>query len=82
MLNQDYKLATKCIAFRIKKVLPALIHEDQTAYLEDRYIGENINKILSLINYTNENRTPALLVLVDFEKAFDKLNLMLLLILI
>ena len=42
LLNQDYKLATKCIALRIKKVLNDIIHSDQTGFLPNRYIGEKL----------------------------------------
>ncbi len=62
LLNIDYKLAAKCIATRIKKHLSSLIHNNQTGFLKYRYIGENINRILSILNLTDE-------VLVDFEKA-------------
>lgn len=33
LLNVDYKLATKCIARRLRKVLPHLIKRDQTGYI-------------------------------------------------
>ena len=36
LLNTDYKVATKSIAARIAKVLPSLIHEDQTRYINWR----------------------------------------------
>lgn len=71
LLNGDYKLATKIIAFRIKSVLKSIIHSDQTGFIKDRYIGENINKIMNVIDYTNLNEIPAILVCIDFEKAFD-----------
>ena len=58
----------------MKKVLPTLIDEDQTGFLENRYIGENINKIINLMDFVDENDIPALLILVDFEKAFDRLE--------
>ena len=74
MLNQDYKLVAKCIAERIKSFLPKLIHNDQTGFLKGRFIGENINRILSLMDITDERNVPALLVLIDFEKAFDSLE--------
>jgi hypothetical protein len=74
LLNQDYKLATKAIAKRLCKVLPKLIDPDQTGFLKDRYIGENIFKITNLMNYVDENNIPALLLSADFEKAFDSLE--------
>ena len=35
LLNVDYKIASKAIATRIKK----LIHTDQTGFMKDRFIG-------------------------------------------
>ena len=42
LLNVDYKIATKTIANRLKKVLPKLIHDSQTGFLKGRNINENI----------------------------------------
>ena len=39
LLNCDYKIATKAIAARMKKVLPDLINSDQTGFLKGRSIG-------------------------------------------
>ena len=74
LLNQDYKLVAKSIAFRLKKTLSKIINEDQTGFMENRYIGENINKIINLMDFVDENDIPAILILVDFEKAFDRLE--------
>ncbi len=40
--NTDYKTIAKLIANRLKNVLPLLINNDQTGYLKNRYVGENI----------------------------------------
>ena len=42
LLNYDYKIASKCIANRIQKILPKLINNDQTGFLKGRVIGENM----------------------------------------
>ena len=42
LLNTVYKIAAKAIANRIRLVLPNLINHDQTGFLKDRFIGENI----------------------------------------
>ena len=72
LLNVDYKLATKCIARRLEKVLPHLIERDQTGYIKGRYIGENIRAISDIIEQ-HENKEGMILFL-DFEKAFDSLE--------
>ena len=46
-LNCDYKIATKAIASRIKMVLPKLVSNDQTGFIKDRFIGENIRLIFN-----------------------------------
>ena len=71
LLNVIYKLASACIANRIKKVLNKLINEDQTGFIAGRYIGENIRNLYDLLHYTEKNKIPGLLLLIDFEKAFD-----------
>ena len=74
LLNTDYKIATKCIACRLKKTIPSIINKDQTGYLKGRYIGENIRVIYDIIAYIDENEVPGLLFFADFEKAFDKID--------
>ena len=71
LLNSDYKLIAKVIATRIKACLNFIIHSDQTGFLKDRYIGENIIKAISIIEYAEQEDLPALLMFVDYEKAFD-----------
>ena len=71
LLNRDYKIASKCIASRIQKFLSRLIDNDQTKFLKNRFIGENIRLVDSVINYANT--IPGLLLFIDFEKAFDSL---------
>ena len=74
ILNTDYKIIAKCLALRLKKVLPEIISNDQTGFLPGRYIGENIRLVLDMIDYTNITNLPGLMLLADFEKAFDKLE--------
>ena len=74
VLNTDYKLLTKCLAQRLKKVLDEIISSDQTGFIKGRYIGENIRIALDMIDYTNFNNTPGFMLLADIEKAFDKLE--------
>ena len=74
LLNVIYKLASGCIAERLKSVLPKLISSDQTGFISGRYIGENTRMIYDIMNYTEENNIPGLLLIIDFEKAFDTIS--------
>ena len=74
LLNTDYKIMTKCIALRLKKVLPIIIHTNQTGFMKDRYIGFNIRLILDLIEYAEQENKPGMIFSIDFEKAFDSVS--------
>lgn len=71
LLNTSYKLASACIANRIKPYLYTLINEDQTGFLSGRFIGENIRTIYDVMFYCEKENIPGILLLIDFEKAFD-----------
>ena len=72
LLNTDYKIATKCIANRLEKVLPLLIGSNQTGYIKGRFICENIRLISDIIaQYENDQ---GMIFFPDFEKAFDLLE--------
>ena len=55
-------------------VIPRIINHDQTGFLKNRFIGENIRLLDSIINYTDTEQIPGLLLFVDFEKAFDSVE--------
>ena len=48
LLNSDYKIATKSIASRVRKVIPRIINHGQTGFLKNRFIGENIRLLIVL----------------------------------
>ena len=71
LLNVSYKIASSAIANRLKKILDLIISEDQTGFVANRYIGENTRIIYDIMFYTEKYNLPGLLLLIDFEKAFD-----------
>ena len=74
LLNVIYKIASACIAERIKTTLTELISDDQTGFISGRYIGENTRLIYDILHITDEQDIPGLLLIVDFEKAFDSIS--------
>ena len=54
LTNVDAKIAFKVIAARIVKVLPEIIHGNQTGYVSGRYIGEAARSILHIMEYTEK----------------------------
>ena len=62
------------IANRIKPILNDIISPSQTGFLKGRFIGENSRLVYDIIDWLNNNRKTALMLLADFEKAFDTIN--------
>ena len=71
LLNISYKIASGCIANRIKTVLPSIIHLDQSGFMANRFTGENIRLLYDTLKLSLQKEKPGLLLLIDFEKAFD-----------
>ena len=74
LLNVDYKIISKACASRLKQVLPNLISPQQTAYIENRFIGENGRLIADIIEITDALNKEGFLVTMDIEKDFDSLD--------
>jgi Reverse transcriptase (RNA-dependent DNA polymerase) len=74
LLNVSYKIASACIANRIKPILNKIISCDQTGFLPGRFIGENIRLIYDIMTYTEQAKAPGMLLLIDFAAAFDSLS--------
>ena len=54
--------------------MPQLIEDDQTGYITGRFIGSNIRLVEDIIILTSMNKITGILLIIDFEKAFDSLR--------
>jgi len=54
--------------------LPRLIHSEQTGFIKGRFIGQNIRLFNDLMEYTEDQKVPGILLFADFEKAFDTIE--------
>ena len=74
LLCADYKIIAKALANRLQIALNQIIHSDQTFGIFGMSIMNSIWLVRDLIDYSNEVREPGILVSLDFEKAFDRVN--------
>ena len=74
LLNVDYKILTKILVNRIKEVLHTIIYPDQKGVVPDRYLGENIIKIISTIDKLKTEDNVGVLISADFYKSLDSLE--------
>ena len=70
MENIDYKIATKTIADTISKVLQKLINEDQTGYVKDGYMGQNIRLVKDIMKVTSLDNISSMAIFIDFKTSF------------
>ena len=51
-----------------------LISETQTAFITGRFISKNARIVYDIMHYLEEKKQQGLLMLVDFQKAFDSIS--------
>ena len=74
LLCVDFKVISKVISNRIREVLNTIIHTDQNGFVPGRNISNNIRKAYDVLDYTSRKNIAAVLISVDFEKAFDRVE--------
>ena len=74
LLCSDYKVISKAIANKMKKILSSVVHADQTCSVPGRSIFSNLFLVRDIIRYTNEKRIKGYILTIDQEKAFDRVD--------
>ena len=72
LLNVDYKIVSK--AAKLKDILPKIISSEKSAYVKNRFIGENGRLISDIIEVADLFNIEGYTVTMDIEKAFDSLD--------
>ena len=74
LLNTDYKFLTGMIANRIYPYLPSLIGIDQACAVDGRRMEDQLICIQDIYDYITQFKKKALIMSLDLEAAFDKIN--------
>ena len=74
LLSTDFKILAKIMATRIKEVLPDFVTSEQTRFMANRSIYDNIRKTIDIIADVNRNKRSVVIVSIDFEKCFDRIE--------
>ena len=74
LLNTDYKILAKIVALRMEPALDKIMHSSQTGFMKNRNISHDIRKIIAIIKYTEQEQIDILIISLDFEKAFDRVE--------
>ena len=73
LLCLDYKILTKILANRLKKILPVVMSEEQDASIPHRTIFNNLFLTRDLIRYTKEKNIPSYILQIEPKKKLTKL---------
>ena len=74
LLDIVYKLIAKVLANRLSKVIGKIVSSDQTGFVKNRFIGENLRLIADVIDYCKMDNLNGILLAIDYSSAFDCLE--------
>jgi hypothetical protein len=74
LLGSIYKILAKTLAGRIQPALSHIIRPNQTGFVEGRSILDNIFMAQEALGWAEESDQDLVLLLLDFEKAFDRIE--------
>lgn len=74
LLNTDYKLFTKVIAQHLLDNIKQMVHQDQTGFIPNQSIYNNIRLATSIIKYAELANEDEAIVTLDQKKGYDKIR--------
>jgi len=72
--NCSIKILTKVLTMRIQGEIPRLINIKQTGFIKGRSIADTFVYALELVQVCHKRKKPAIVLKLDFAKAFDTVN--------
>jgi len=74
LLGSIYKILAKALAGRIQSALTHIIRPNQMGFVEGRSILDNVFMAQEALGWAEESEQDLVLLLLDFEKAFDRIK--------
>ncbi len=70
----ENKILAKVLAKRLDPILPTIIGPDQTGFVQGRHSYTNVRRLLGVIQYVKNKQLDSIVVSLDAEKAFDRIE--------
>lgn len=74
LIGSVYKILSKFLAERLKKVMPELISDFQGAFIHNKQILDGVLIANECVDNRLKSKKPGILCKIDMEKAFDNVN--------
>ena len=74
LLNVNYKICSKVLSLCLSKVLEFIIDPDQPCSVPGRKITSNLHILRDVLDYIDRTNETGILISLDQEKAFDRVN--------
>jgi hypothetical protein len=74
LCNTGYKIITKVIAMRLKKVLPTIIPKNQGGFIKGRQILDNLVLVQEAIHSSTQRKEKGMVIKLDLANAFDRVR--------
>ena len=75
LLNVDYKIVSKALSIRLRKVMPYIVHMDQTCSVIGRSITDNVHLLRNIFDFTEQKGIKCAFINLDQAKAFDRVSI-------
>lgn len=77
LCNVLYKIITKVLSNRLKEILPGIITENQSAFVPNRNITDNVLVAFELLHFMRQKKRGVegeVALKLDVSKAYDRVN--------
>jgi hypothetical protein len=75
LLNCSFKIFSKLITLRLERVCQSLVAKEQSAFIRGRFILKSVVVAHELVYSMNKSKTPGVVIKLDYEKAYDRVNI-------
>jgi len=74
LCNTSYKILTKVIATRIKKILPIIIPKNQGRFIKGRHIVDNIIPVQEALHSNIRRKDKGMIIKLELANVFDRVR--------